>query len=72
MKPDRARARLKRDRRTAAKSSAELQAPDDTEGVSRKYEDMHVLDALNITQAEVMENGIVKRIVLGLGRRPSS
>ena len=39
---------------------------------TRKYEDMHVIDALNITQVEVMEHGIVKRIMLGLGRRPLS
>ena len=37
---------------------------------TRKYEDMHVLDALNITQAEVMENGIRKHIELGLAERP--
>ena len=33
---------------------------------TRRAEDVAVLDAQNITQAEVMESGVVKRIVVGL------
>lgn len=39
---------------------------------TRRAEDVAVLDAQNITLAEVMENGIVKRIEAGLARRPSN
>ena len=36
----------------------------------RRLEDVDVLDAKRITLAEVMQNGVVKQIVLGLGQRP--
>ena len=36
----------------------------------RRLEDVAVLDAKCITLAEVMQNGVVKQIALGLAQRP--
>ena len=36
----------------------------------RRLEDVAVLDARRITLAEVIQNGVVKQRVLGLGQRP--